>query len=121
MKSANHLTRSYKARKYFSMIKLLFIFGLLFSSGISLANAQQDVPDGCPVDDAQLLAAVANGQKIACTIDYYTGGHGGRWVTVPDQPNAMPTIAEACIHAVETGCNHNPNCVESAYFHCIAQ
>lgn len=99
-------------------MKTLFILSLIFTSGIAMA--QQNVPDGCPTDDAQLIAAVDNGQKIACTIDYFTGGHGGQWKTTPDNPNAMDTIAEACLDS-QKSCNNNINCVESAYYNCVAQ
>ncbi len=99
------------------MTKWIFIL-LLLPGAFSYAD---DVPAGCPTDDASLQAAVDNGQKIACTIDFFTGGHGGQWVTRPTEPNAKDTIADACIDAQQTGCANNIYCMESPYFNCVAQ
>ncbi len=106
------------SKTFFIMMKPLFIFMLLFS--IEMVHADE-APAGCPTDDANLQAAVNNGQKIACTIDFFTGGHGGQWVTKPTEPNAKDTIAEACIDAQQTGCENNIYCMESPYFNCVAQ
>lgn len=78
----------------------------------------QEIPPGCPTDDVDLNAAVANGQKIVCQIKYFTGGHGGRWVMRPIYPNPRESIEDACIDAQETACPGIAMCYNSPYFYC---
>lgn len=96
------------------MKAIVLIFAFIFSSSLFA----DEVPAGCPTDDPQLQDAVANGQQIACQIEYYTGGHGGQWVKRPISPNAKPTIELACIDAQNEACPGLPMCYDSSYFDC---
>lgn len=80
-----------------------------------------EIPDGCPVDDTTLLAAVANGQQIACQIEYFTGGKGTHLTKGPRYPNAKPSIELACIDAQDQECPGKAECYESPYYTCFVQ
>ncbi len=98
-------------------MKTTLLLLILFFSLLVLAS---EVPDGCPTEDANLNAAVANGQKIACQISYFVG-HGAQMVQRPITPNAKYSIELACIDAQEEACPGIVACYESPYYKCVAQ
>lgn len=102
-------------------MKYTLLFSLLTTILVGVTAHSQQVPDACPVDEPGLLQAVANGQKIICQIDYFTGGRGSHLVKAPLDPNPKESIELACIDAQETGCAGNIMCYESPYIHCAAQ